>query len=59
MNLVQFLGLVAMAVLITAAGWGAALLHVRTERQNRKGGAELVNWDHPGVQLREPSAPGN
>ena len=40
MSLAQFLGLVGMPVLITAAGWGAALLHVRTERQSRKGGDE-------------------
>ena len=40
MTVGQFLGLVAMPVLITAAGWGAAILHVRTERQSRKGGAE-------------------
>ncbi len=40
MNLAQFLGLVGMPVLITAAGWGAAVLHVRAERRGRKGGAE-------------------
>ena len=35
MSLAQFLGLVGMPVLITAAGWGVAILHVRTERRDR------------------------
>ncbi len=38
MTIGQFLGFVAVPVRLTAAGWGAAILHVRTERQNQKGG---------------------
>ena len=36
MTAVQFLGLVGMPVLLTAAGWGVAVLHVMTERRGRK-----------------------
>ena len=36
MSAVQFLGLVGMPVLLTAAGWGVAVLHVRVERRSRK-----------------------
>ena len=36
MTAVQFLGLVGMPVLLTAAGWGVAVLHVRSERRGRK-----------------------
>ena len=35
MSLAQFPGLVGMPVLLTAAGWGVAILHVRTERQSK------------------------
>ena len=58
MTIGQFLGFVAMPVRLTAAGWGAAILHVRTERQNRKGGVGFADGDHPDIRLREPSVPG-